>query len=1226
MADTAGLLIKVRGDGTGSRTGERSLGLKAGSMERILELPPASGGAMGADAEDGATWLRAEARTRDADNPWDDAHALLERGAGFSADGGPPILAVEPDLAQRWDFHEGETEHGMAAGAHPVCAYDPPSVKGGVPPAPEIVAWNAGPDFTQLAAARKKVGAKQAGILLAHLDTGIDPKHLTCPAGLVDKTLWRNFVRDGHGPNDAVDHAPAGTLTANRGHGTATLGLAAGNRLDGTSPGWEGFTDYVGGAPLVRVLPVRVANWVVRFSTSTLVQGFDYARQQGAHVLTMSMGGLSSAALVDAVNLAYEHGVFMVTAGGNNIAAVLSPKSIVFPARYQRVVAACGVMSDGRAYAGLHPGTMQGNYGPDAKMETALGAYTPNVPWAEIDCGKVVDMDGAGTSAATPQVAAAAALWLAEHWNVVKAYPQPWMRVEAVRAALFASARKSTALMDRKETFRKIGQGVVQAAAALGIAPPPPARLKKLPPATESWSWLNLLLGGGVSLAPGGPAALQRQRMLALELTQMAQRVAEIDAAIADPGADPAEIPPVARNRYLEAALDAGTPSKPLRAVLEAALGRRASPAAPLPSVPAPAPVRRQPRTPPPPQRRLRVYALDPSVGKALASVAIHQATLPLPWDDSAEAPLLPGPVGEYIEVVDVDPASDRAYDPVDLNDKTLLAQDGLAPSEGNPQFHQQMVYAVAMTTIGHFERALGRRALWAPRYASHTGRDGEPKLRGYEVPRLRIYPHALRTQNAYYSPDRKALLFGYFPADSRPGDVTAGGSMVFSCLSSDIIAHETSHALLDGLHRRFQEASNPDVPAFHEGFADIVALFQHFTMRELVSFEIARAHGNLSAVNLLSGLARQFGEGSGRAGPLRDYGEPAMAALDYDTTLQPHARGSILVFAVYDAFQAIVAQRTQHLIQLATGGSGVLPAGALHPGLVERLTDDIVETARQMLDMCIRALDYCPAVDITFGEYLRALVTADLDAYPEDTRNYRLAFMEAFRKWKLLPRGVRTISQETLAWDTPAGLPTAWLVKVLGKIDLGWDRQLTRSRIFDLNEANRWTLWAGLKEALAADDGLYAQLGLLPGLGRFRNDGTLSRKADEGGSTFDVYGVRPTRRVEPDGSCRTEVVAVVQQRIPVRLDGTAAPDGVERGEPFFWFRGGATVIIDPRKDQEAIRYAIIKSTGSKERRRRQAQTAAAHFMSPLRALYFGQAVREPFALLHCDHGGEDHG
>ena len=111
-------------------------------------------------------------------------------------------------------------------------------------------------------------------------------------------------------------------MTANRGHGTGTLSLLAGNKLAGNSPGWPGFADFVGGAPEAKVIPVRIADWVVRFTTSTMVQGFDYARAKGAQVLSMSMGGLSSSALVDAINLAYDNGVVMVTAGGNNFAFV----------------------------------------------------------------------------------------------------------------------------------------------------------------------------------------------------------------------------------------------------------------------------------------------------------------------------------------------------------------------------------------------------------------------------------------------------------------------------------------------------------------------------------------------------------------------------------------------------------------------------------------------------------------------------------------------------------------------------------------------------------------------------------------------------------------------------------------------------------------------------------------------------------------------------------------
>jgi hypothetical protein len=107
-----------------------------------------------------------------------------------------------------------------------------------------------------------------------------------------------------------------------------------------------------------------------------------------------------------------------------------------------------------------------------------------------------------------------------------------------------------------------------------------------------------------------------------------------------------------------------------------------------------------------PPFRRLRGYAFDPSLSLRLDTAAINQTVFNVPW----EGWLKPGPRGEYVEVVDYDPASRCWYDPVDLNSTNVLAQDGVAPSQGNPQFHQQMVYAVAMNTITNFEKALGRK------------------------------------------------------------------------------------------------------------------------------------------------------------------------------------------------------------------------------------------------------------------------------------------------------------------------------------------------------------------------------------------------------------------------------------------------------------------------------------------------------------------------------------
>ena len=109
---------------------------------------------------------------------------------------------------------------------------------------------------------------------------------------------------------------------------------------------------------------------------------------------------------------------------------------------------------------------------------------------------------------------------------------------------------------------------------------------------------------------------------------------------------------------------------------------------------------------------------------------------------------------------------------------------------------------------------------------------------------RLRIYPHALREANAYYDPSKIALLFGYFQAADTSGSVTRG-SGVFGVVSHDIVAHETTHALLDGLHPRYSERTNVDMAAFHEAFADIVALFQHFAMPESLIRQIRQAQGD---------------------------------------------------------------------------------------------------------------------------------------------------------------------------------------------------------------------------------------------------------------------------------------------------------------------------------------------------------------------------------------------
>jgi hypothetical protein len=609
-----------------------------------------------------------------------------------------------------------------------------------------------------------------------------------------------------------------------------------------------------------------------------------------------------------------------------------------------------------------------------------------------------------------------------------------------------------------------------------------------------------------------------------------------------------------------------------------------------------------------PSRRRLRVYAYDPSLEVQLDTYAINQAVVDVRWET-----LAPGPVGDYIEVVDVDPSSRCCYAPVDLDNPHLLVQNGRSPAESDAQFHQQMVYAVSMKTIEHFEHALGRVALWAPRAIGFAG-----SYRTQYVPRLRIYPHALREANAYYSPDKKALLLGYFPAPAKNAGVNSPGALVFGALSYDVVAHETTHALLDGLHRRFSEPTNPDVLAFHEGFADIVALFQHFSVPEALRDQIAKTRGDLSSQdNLLSKLAYQFGQAQKGHGALRDalgkYDENGVwvaskpTGNEYANATEPHDRGSVLVAAVFDAFLRIYRIRSADLMRLASAGTGVLPPGNIPHDLVERLAQEASKVAKQWLDICIRALDYCPPVDPTFGDYLRALITADRDLVPEDTRSYRIAFLSAFRDRGIFAQGVRYLAERSLAWEPPPK-PLANLKNVLGQMRLNWDLDSNRQQAYETSNLNGAIFHNWLVSADVSDDEL-DMLGLCrqvkPNFEIVKGiPGTL------GG--IEVHSVRPARRIAPDDQTRAQLIIEITQ--------------TWRSRGYNSFRGGVTLIVDLVASE--VRYVVRKSVTSVDRFNAQQGLApvggATAFeggeATSLHDNYYdsrGGVQREPFAMLH---------
>ena len=718
----------------------------------------------------------------------------------------------------------------------------------------------------------------------------------------------------------------------------------------------------------------------------------------------------------------------------------------------------------------------------------------------------------------------------------------------------------------------------------------------------------------------------------------------------------------------------------------------------------------RRAKTKPPPsvanplptKRRLRVYAFDPKASVELDTAVINDAVIELPWANPWEDAVTIGPTNEYLEVVDYDFPSQTFYEPLDLNDPLLLAQDGLPIGEGRPQFHQQMVFAVAMKTILDFERALGRWVFWSqPDPESDPDLDAAAKRRYYPdfIKRLRIYPHAMRAANAYYSPVKAALLFGYFQGEPpAPG---LDRPWVFTALSQDIIAHETTHAILHDMRRRSVEASNEDSLAFHEGFADIVALLQHFTMRRVVEHELTGSGGVLRSINLLTGLAQQFGSATGRNGALRqalDTLSEEQQALDrashaatvghatevpqvkrLSEVTEPHDRGQILVAAVFDAFVTIYERRTADLFRIAAVDAGQ----PLPERLATRLSEEACKAATSVMQMCVRGLDYLPPVAPTFGEYLRAIISADTDLYPDDPKKYRVAVAEAFRKRCIPVPGCLSYAPESLCWEEPdlqhfEDVDARFAVKIdannlfadaLGEmiynpryrstleIDRGpvpgSRKQQSRKQFIDYSsyrdpevghpnlreESMRVVLhnqrelqkWLSLPEdnltaeqneqvERAWEELLGLKLAVLDKSDRLQSINCGHHRGRK--PSFEVHSVRIARRKTPEGRELPQLIAQIIQKRWAFYDRAEQKEVDEKGpgdreEPDFWFRGGATIIVDLRdgKLTHIIRKRIDKDERLDEQRRfiLGDETALAMTAS-------GSDTRlEPFCFMHGD-------
>lgn len=328
---------------------------------------------------------------------------------------------------------------------------------------------------------------------------------------------------------------------------------------------------------------------------------------------------------------------------------------------------------------------------------------------------------------------------------------------------------------------------------------------------------------------------------------------------------------------------------------------------------------------------------------------------------------LLDGPVCRRIAVLDLDEGTGelrpgarlrrtggKAPCTYEISDETeITARD----------FIQVNAFATVRATLQLFEEAdaLGREVRWA-----------------FDGPQLLVVPQAGEWANAFYERESRSLQFFYF---------TTNGGRVFTALSQDVLAHETAHAVLDGIAPDLYNCLTPQSLALHEAVADLTALLVATRTRKLNSQLLRQTKGSLCGPNALSRMAEQFGfeRHRGARHELRSlwnerHLDPTDLTLDEDGEprfaggVEPHELSLVMTGALY---RVLVRLHEEYTAERGAE-KGISKVSASGYGLFRAR-----EHFKRLL---LRALDYLPPGEVTFADYGRAILAADKASHPGES------------------------------------------------------------------------------------------------------------------------------------------------------------------------------------------------------------------------------------------------